>query len=197
MKLAKLQRFLRNQRGFSFTELLATVIVVTLATTVLAAGIPSAIDAYGNLMDVANSQTLISTTATVLRQELSMATDVSVSNDKKTVSYTSDATGAECTIEIVSPSTEGADSPKNNELMLKSTLTGNVLRRVAPEGASSGKDAGSLYVTCESIEQLSEDKPVICFTNLEVHKKIDNGQDKKMPVSIASFDVRLLADDWQ
>lgn len=194
MKLAKLQRFLRNQRGFSFTELLATVIVVTLATTVLAAGIPSAIDAYGNLMDVANSQTLISTTATVLRQELSMATDVSVNNNKKTVSYTSDATGAECTIEIVSPSTEGADSPKNNELMLKSTLTGNVLRRVAPEGASSGKDAGSLYVTCESISRV-EGEPVIRFKNLEVRKVLDNKPMRN--VKIENFDVRLLADDWQ
>jgi len=75
----------RVVQGFTLTEMLVTMLILALASTLMATGIPVAIDTYHRTVNSANAQVALSTTATVLRTELGTAT--------KVVSEKSDGTG--------------------------------------------------------------------------------------------------------
>ena len=66
----------RGEAGFSLTEMLVTTLILGLASTLMATGIPAAIDAYQQTVRTANAQMALSTTVTALRSELGLATDV-------------------------------------------------------------------------------------------------------------------------
>ena len=67
---------LRSVQGFSLTEMLVTLLILALASTMLATGVPVALRTYHNTVNSANAQVALSTTATALRRELSLATDI-------------------------------------------------------------------------------------------------------------------------
>lgn len=75
--------------GFTLAETLVAVVILVLIS---AAALPAAMNAYRNAVDAANAQVLLSTTVNALRDELSTAWNVSVS-DGKTITYQSAATG--------------------------------------------------------------------------------------------------------
>lgn len=91
----------RAQRGYSLTELLVTLTVLMLVTAIMATAVPSALRAYAKVVDASNAQVLLATTATRLRDELSMANpDTSTMNlDGSNVmtSFTSLETGYQVT----------------------------------------------------------------------------------------------------
>lgn len=67
---------MRDKRGFSLGEMLATVMILVLAAGMLAAGVPLAANAYRSVVETANAQVLLSTTMTALRTELGSAQTV-------------------------------------------------------------------------------------------------------------------------
>ena len=68
----------RTSGGFTLTEMLVTLLIMTLASTLLATGVPVAVDTYRKTVNSANAQIALSTTLTVLRSELGTSTDVRV-----------------------------------------------------------------------------------------------------------------------
>ena len=93
-------RKLKNTAGFTLAEMLLTVVILLLASGVVATGMPAAVNAYRNAIDAANAQVLLSTTVNALRDELSTARDVQVSG--KTITYTGTDTGSRSTIDLSS-----------------------------------------------------------------------------------------------
>lgn len=89
-----------NRGGFTLAETLVAVLILMMVSSVIAAGIPAAANALTNAEDASHSQVLISTTMTSLRDELSMALDISFDEDNKKIFYT-DAFGAKCVLEAV------------------------------------------------------------------------------------------------
>lgn len=87
----------RALRGYSLTELLVTMTVLLLVSAIMAAGVPSALRAYTDVVDASNAQVLLATTVTRLRDELSMANPdertMDIDGDKKVSSFTSLETG--------------------------------------------------------------------------------------------------------
>ena len=69
---------LKSCAGFTLGEVMATTIILLLATSIIAAGLPLAQRAYYDVVDTANAEVLLSTTVTALRDELSMAKDVKI-----------------------------------------------------------------------------------------------------------------------
>lgn len=69
----RIHQKLAQSHGFSLTEMLAVVVVLTLVSMVMATGLPAAIRAYEQAVDAANSQVLLSTTIERMRDELSVA----------------------------------------------------------------------------------------------------------------------------
>ena len=85
---------LKSCAGFTLAETLVTVVILLLATSIIGAGMPAAINAYRSAIDAANAQVLLSATVNALRGELSTARDVK-KVDAQTITYTSSRTGSQ------------------------------------------------------------------------------------------------------
>ena len=85
MILKRIKSKLKNQDGMSFTELLATLLILLMVTSIVAGGIPAAIQAYKKIVDTANAQILMSTMTNALRNELGHANKIQASDT--TISY--------------------------------------------------------------------------------------------------------------
>ncbi|MDO4990959.1 MAG: prepilin-type N-terminal cleavage/methylation domain-containing protein [Eubacteriales bacterium] len=72
----QLRRRLTDSRGFTLAELLMVILILLLVSTVVATGVPAAVNAYQKVVDSANAQLLLSTTVSSLRRELSLAGEV-------------------------------------------------------------------------------------------------------------------------
>ncbi len=92
----KVKRKLKNRTGFSLGEMLVTVIILLLASTIVATGVPAAKKAYEKVVVGANARALLSTTIATLRDELTTARDVKV--DGTTITYYNADNGAESKI---------------------------------------------------------------------------------------------------
>ena len=108
--IAYIKNKIAEKTGFSLTELLATTLILSLVTATIASSIPGAIRAYRTVVDVANANILLTSTITKLRSELTGASEIKISSDKKTVDYTN-GKGVLCRIKFVE-SVESNDKAK-------------------------------------------------------------------------------------
>lgn len=69
-----IKRKLKSALGFSLAETFLAVLILLMVSTIVASGIPVAADVYKKVVEAANAQLLLSTTMTVLRDELGTAT---------------------------------------------------------------------------------------------------------------------------
>ena len=92
--MKKVLRNLNNKSGASLAEMLITVLILLMVSSVVAGGVPAAARAYQKAVDAANAHALLSTTVNALRSELSTAWGVDVDADSNTVIYYSARTGA-------------------------------------------------------------------------------------------------------
>lgn len=64
--------------GFTLTEMLVTTLILAMVSTLMATGIPVAIDTYQKVVKTSNAQLALSTTVSMIKNELGLATDVQV-----------------------------------------------------------------------------------------------------------------------
>lgn len=93
---------LNRSRGFTLGEMLITILILLLATAVSAQAIASARQTYSSVVNKSNAELLLSTSMTVMRDELSSARDIQV--DGTNVSYKSNRTGNYARIHLESGS---------------------------------------------------------------------------------------------
>jgi len=148
---------LRNNAGFSLGEMLLAMLILLLATGIVAVGIPAAARVYYKAVDGANAQLLLSTTKTCLRDELALASEITVSDDQKTVSYT----GADGRIYEIynSDNTEGVQG-----IMVKDTSVNGTEHFLVSSAAATP----SLHAVYDSI---SFDKGIVTVSGLKVMRK--------------------------
>lgn len=70
---------IKDKRGFSLTEMLIAMLILLLATAIVARGVPVAKETYEKTVDSANAQVLMSTVLAVLRDDVGMAETVTKS----------------------------------------------------------------------------------------------------------------------
>lgn len=167
----------RRQSGFSIPEFLATVMILMLASAIVASGVPVARGAINKVVDSANAQALLSTVTTVLRDEISMATKVEVKNS-----------GA-----AVSDGTFGNEIDYLNDMTGERALTFDKVLEDDPTRAGkkaldistgmTGKGQYEVYFT-----NVKKDGEVITFTDLRVLRKDDGLELAKTP----TYQVRML-----
>ena len=80
---------MRDRRGFTILELLATILILLMVSGIMSAGIPVAAHAYKRVVYTANAQILLSTAMSSLRYELSSAQNYIFLGDKSGDKYTS------------------------------------------------------------------------------------------------------------
>ncbi|MBQ9633223.1 MAG: prepilin-type N-terminal cleavage/methylation domain-containing protein, partial [Lachnospiraceae bacterium] len=78
--MKKIKQRLKSRGGFSLVELLLTTIILLLAASIVARGVPAANLVYRETVDKANAQVLLSTAMTVLRDDVGFATALSIEN---------------------------------------------------------------------------------------------------------------------
>ena len=71
-----LKKLKESRAGFTLAETLICVLILLMVSAIVGAAMPSAANAYKNVVDAANAQVLLSTTLTALRDEFSTAKQV-------------------------------------------------------------------------------------------------------------------------
>lgn len=158
---------IHGKNGFTLAETLLAVIILLLAATIVATGIPAARNAYEKVVLASNAEILLSTTMSTLRNELGMARDIRIDPDKQTISFYSEERKAPSKIYINS----GGDYNGNAVILIQRYALG--------EGAedpdwlvSEVASTDGLYVTYESAQRHSNEKgDYITFENLRVNRR--------------------------
>ncbi len=157
---------LGRRGGFSLTELLVSVLILALVGTVVGAGIPAAVGAFKRVVEKANAQILLTTTANALRNELDMASGISVDLTEKIISFTS---SKNYNLKIMSTPdgikvkgyTEGGSGEHTGESDPEAPLVSGVAAsknlRVEFEKAEYHATSGTITITDISVKN-SEDK---------------------------------------
>ena len=146
----KAKQKLNNRKGFTLTEMLAAMLILLMVSSIVAAGIPVAKNAYDKAVDAANAHVLLSTAVNALRNELDKADEIEISAeagaDGKVLTFYSERTNAKSKIYLDATS---------KEIMLQEYVgfedyTDGVSvpeRRLVTRQASTS----DLYVTYESV----------------------------------------------
>ena len=79
---------MRFGAGFSFVELLVTILILTLASGGMARGVAFARDQYRKSMILSEAKTLCSTLSDIIKDELRNATDAYYDTDSKNTKFT-------------------------------------------------------------------------------------------------------------
>lgn len=85
------RKALKSSGGFSLAETLICILILLMVSAIVGAAVPAASNVYQKTVDAANAQVVLSTTITMLRDQLSTAGDVKVSGT--TVTYRSGRAG--------------------------------------------------------------------------------------------------------
>ncbi len=94
---------IKDKKGFTLAEVLVALLIVLIATSIIARGLPVAVMAVQKTVDKSHAQVLLSTSITVLRDELSFTTDISKKDGK--VTYRNGTTGVQRTLVLGDPDT--------------------------------------------------------------------------------------------
>ncbi len=167
---------IRDCSGFTLAETLLVVLILLLVTVIVVTGIPAAKGAYERVVNSANAEVLLTTTAVRLRDELGMATDVVVSLDGSAVTYTN-AAGTPSRIYL----DDGAEGIRQQEYVGMSDAAAYDHRLIS--AAASNKN---LYVVYETAIEYS--KGVITFKN----RAVMNGGNTL--AGLETLQIRVLAD---
>ena len=172
---------IKSKRGFSLGELLVATLILLMVSSVVAGGIPVARDAYQKVTIGANSQVLLSTAISELRNELGMASQISEVDDK-TLAYISGNTGS---ISKLCLSSDGITIKEYGFNPLKpdpkDAVGGTALRERVLVPKTTAPD--NLYVTYESVTVSSN---VVEIKNLAVKRDANVHADQSV------VDVRII-----
>lgn len=177
---------LNNRKGFSLTELLVAVLILSMVSAVVAGGIPVARDAYEKVTLSANAQVTLSTAISALRNELCAASEVNI--DSNAVEYYSPSIqnyskicidGSDIKLYLFSQNEEGA--PPVSCLLVSEKARDN-----------------QLHVTYESVgfkkkSDGSDDKSIIVFTGLKVLDKDNVTRSELEGGDTSVLEIRLIA----
>ena len=187
-------RIWNNRHGFSLTELLVAVLILSMVSAVVAGGIPVAKNAYEKITVSANAQVMLSTTISALRNELGTASNVTI--EGSIIRYYNASTGwSEITIgpagksnntgETSESNNTGETSESNNTgetILLKRSA--NSSRPLVPKAVGDEM----LYVVYDK-EKVSYDNGIITFMDL----KVTNGSIDY--ASLSEVNIRLISPD--
>lgn len=173
-----LRKRLRSGSGFTFAEMLMSILIILMVASVLAAGVPVAAGAYNKVVTSANAQVLLSTTMTRLRDELGTAKDIAVNGSGTEITYTCD-NGSKSRICVVGP---GATSEPGIYIHEYTDVLGeDAYTRLLVTHEASNKN---LHTSCE----FAYSGGVVTVSGLSVL----NGD--KTVLTIDDFEIKVLTD---
>ncbi len=171
----------RNRAGFSLAETLIAILILLMVSSIVAGAIPTAATVYTKTVDAANAQILLSTVVTVLRDELSTATDISIPSGGAEIVYVNGNDGhRKLVLHATGSSTESIMLYIGSIDLTTGSITYNSARPLVSDAAASK----GMIVSCSSAA--IDANGVITFTSLTVVK---NG---KTLANQESFKIRTV-----
>ena len=170
---------LRGQEGFSLPELMAVMVIMLLAAMLVSNGIPVAQKAYVSAVDRANSEAMLSTVTSALRDQLAVADPATIKSGTGNVlvTFTSTVTGCEVSIERTGKNSAGADVAglfvhEITRDPLSDDINHETTNPLVPEKIGSGSYETKLTVKFGQGGGITGDKDTGVFTikNLQVFR---------------------------
>ena len=168
---------IKKNSGFTLVETLITILILLMVSSIVAAGIPVARNAYNKVVLAANAEVLLSTTASALRNELATAKNISTPDSgtdeiKDTViTYYNELLNATSKIYCSENDSSSVTLQRYADTSLGNKAGNEKVRLVSPEAATS-----NLIVKYDSV---SYSDHIVIFKNLRVEK--DNRTIAYMP----------------
>ena len=170
---------LTEHRGFSLSELLVTVVIVSLLSIMIATGVRASLNSYKKVTDEANAEVLLSTCASMLRNELSTAVEITA-EDNCIVFRQS---GSGCKVSLRSISMDGAGGPV--QICLGSV---GVNPETGSESITSERPFISQVTGTEglfvSFDEISYTDECVTIKGLAVRKKDSDRKLSELPVLV-------------
>ena len=161
-----------NNGGFTLAETLLAVLILLLVSTIVATGMPAAVNAYNKVVLGANAKVMLSTAITALHDEIGTAWKVEPSSDNKSLTYFNASTGAKSTISL--------DANSIIQIQDYVSLTDDLIHdSTAKQGEAHHLVANAnlgMYVTYTEISY-DEDKSLVTITKLRVCKKTNDTEE--------------------
>lgn len=169
----KFKQKIKNRSGFTLSEMMLAVLILLLATAIVAAGIPVAKNAYYKVVLGSNAQVLFSTAANALRGELGTARDVQI--DGTSVTYISADTGSRSKIYLGTAEGYTGSTICLQEYAESSTSDFGIIGKVSTQAGHAlvSKQAATegLFVTYTGVSYANG---VVTFTGFRVCKDSTN-----------------------
>lgn len=161
----RMRRKLHSDKAFTMAETLLAVLILLLASTIVATGVPVAKNAYEKVVLASNAEVLLSTAISTLRNELGTAMDVKVSDTE--IAYYSSQRGATSKIDL-----DAVQAGSSERTIVLYRYFGNLVQdsgaeRIAMSSSATAKR--DLYTTYQSVAY-DEDNGIITFTGLSVNR---------------------------
>jgi len=173
----------RNNAGFTLAETLMAMLIMLMVTAIVAAGIPVARNAYEGVVLASNSELLLSTTLSALRNELGTAKNIECKDGGKEIRYYNpSAKITSCIFLNDEKATEG--------IQFQRYAAADILGNKGAEGnrlvtwAASNKN---LYVTYRSA---SFSNGIVTFTDISVNMEDGSRTDL---ATRDSYSIRVLS----
>lgn len=174
---ARTHENMRATAGFSLTEALVTLAILVMVSTIMATAVPAAYQSYQHIVDASNAHLLLSTTATRLRDELSVADPTTIKTtglaEGELVRFESLETGFETTLKYGRPSGASHDLLYIEERVKGADAAIDPPRTLIPEkgGAGSGSQ---LVAKVASSGAVAYDDGVFSIVGLRVTRVGEN-----------------------
>ncbi len=179
---------INTRKGFSLAETLIVVLILLMVSGIVAAALPTAANVFTKTVDSANAQVLLSTTVTVLRDELSTIKKIYPGNSGSEIEY-ENAKGSR-KLAVITKVSEGGTYPSGIDgpgiwVYPTSNVTGqkygNPVLLVSPQAATSG-----MYVNFTLGTDVS--KGVVNISGIKVIK-----DDPEKPLATQNdFSIRIV-----
>ena len=158
---------LHNSSGFTLAETLLAVLILLMVSSIVAAGIPSAKNAYEKVVLASNAEVLLSTTISTLRNELGTAQNVQAPKPSDpadtTITYYNPTRGASSKLYVAS----GGENDKEIMFQRYFSADGLIKEYDAAPLVSSKTATQDLYVTYESV---TYSDGIVTFSGLSVNR---------------------------
>lgn len=185
--MEKIRRKLHTGNGFTLAETLLAVLILLMVSAIVAAGIPAARNAYEKVVLASNTEVLLSTTISTLRNELGTAMDVDITDGTvvnkvksgKEITYYNSARGSSSRIFMIDGGTDiQFQRYYSSEGLSQNSDTENL---ISDETATN-----NLHVTFDTVSY-DQETGIITFSNLAVKK------DSSVLVSRDTLSIRVIS----
>ena len=192
----RLRKGNRAQSGFTLAESLIAMLILMMVSVIVAAGVPSARNAYEKIVIKANAQVGLSTAVSALRDELGSSRKVDETPDggADSITYYSSRTGRKSKISL-----KEENDPKAEEIWIDDYIHDDDYEDVEAAGYDKSRPLVSmsamnknLYITYDNVSYNKDERRII-FTKLAVYRRgVDRAGGKPL-ASIDTLDVYLVA----